>query len=152
MRASIPTRNGTPFAKRDSRDPHLASPLRKSQRLSRSNKAKSDAIEQSLKLERKEAKERDMTNSRADAELAEAMRQSAEEQEALEAQIEPGKNADVLPATEAGVFNNTTAATPRSEPSKEMLSANDDLRRNSNTPFSDVNTTNSSETDNHSSQ
>lgn len=115
----------------------------------RSNKAKSDAIAQRLKLERKEAIERATANSRVDAELAEAMRQSAQEQVTLEPQQEPGQNADALPATETGIFNNTTAATPGSEPTKEMLSANGDFRQNSNTSFSDVNTTNSSE---HNSQ
>ncbi|KAL5346632.1 hypothetical protein ACLOAV_008339 [Pseudogymnoascus australis] len=152
MRASIPTRNGTPLAKRDSREPHLAFPLRKSQRLGTSNKAKSDAIAQMLKPERKQAKERATANSRADVEPAEAMRQSAKKQEALEAQKEPGQNADALPTTEAGIHNNTTAATPRCELSKELLSANDDLRQNSNTPFSDAITNNSSEPDKHSSQ
>ncbi|KAL5344977.1 hypothetical protein ACLOAV_009930 [Pseudogymnoascus australis] len=152
MRASIPTNNGTPLAKRDSREPHLAFPLRKSQRLGTSNKAKSDAIAQMLKLERKQAKERATANSSADVEPAEAMRQNAKEQEALEAQKEPGQNADALPTTEAGIHNNITAATPRCEPSKELLSANDDLRQNSNTPFSDAITNNSSEPDKHSSQ
>ncbi|KFY90766.1 hypothetical protein V500_04962, partial [Pseudogymnoascus sp. VKM F-4518 (FW-2643)] len=94
-------------------------------------------------------KERDALNARtvADAKVAAATTERQEKTKGKENSARKAKS-----TTEAGVLNNTTAATPQSEPSKEMLSANDDLRQNSNTLFSNVNTTNSSETNNHSSQ
>ncbi|OBT60361.1 hypothetical protein VE03_10419 [Pseudogymnoascus sp. 23342-1-I1] len=90
----------------------------------RSDKAASDARAQMVRLARKEAKEareRETLNSRGDADLAEAMRRSTTEQEAL-----------ALAARHA----------------KDLPSAYNNLRQGSGTPIPEANGGNGSESDN----
>ncbi|KAL5344724.1 hypothetical protein ACLOAV_010416 [Pseudogymnoascus australis] len=61
----------------------------------------------------KEARERETINSKGDADLAEAIRQSATEQKAVEASLSPNQNSDASPSTPGDVNNSNSM--PRSD-------------------------------------
>lgn len=117
----------------------------------RSDKATSDAIAQKLKRERKEAKRATM-NSRADSELAEAIRQSAQEHEAKESPGGSLRKTNALSVAEVGVSNHTDAETTESGISKDPQSATEALEKDTDAPPSDVSTTNGLGSDKSNSQ
>ncbi|KFY62200.1 hypothetical protein V496_04684, partial [Pseudogymnoascus sp. VKM F-4515 (FW-2607)] len=109
----------------------------------RSDKAASDARAQMVRLARKEAKEareRETLNSRGDADLAEAMRRSTTEQEALAAQKKSNLNSAAPPAAPG-------AETTWTRNTKDLSSAYNSLRQGSGTPMPEANGGNSSESD-----
>ncbi|OBT65585.1 hypothetical protein VE03_05570 [Pseudogymnoascus sp. 23342-1-I1] len=109
----------------------------------RSDKAASDARAQMVRLARKEAKEareRETLNSRGDADLAEAMRRSTSEQEALGAKKKASQNSAAPPATPG-------AETSWARRSKDLPSSNNSLRQGSGTPMPEANGGNSSESE-----
>ncbi|KAL5346649.1 hypothetical protein ACLOAV_008356 [Pseudogymnoascus australis] len=91
----------------------------------RSDKATSDARAQMVRVAKKEAeeaRERETMNSKGDADMAEAMRRSASEQEALEAQKNYNQNSDALPATPGELT--TALGQGRSRPNSDVGSVN----------------------------
>ncbi|KFY92192.1 hypothetical protein V500_04253, partial [Pseudogymnoascus sp. VKM F-4518 (FW-2643)] len=114
----------------------------------RSDKATSDARAQMVRLARKgakEARERETMNSKGDADMEEAIRRSASEQEALKAQKKLNKNSDAPPATPAGDNNSNEAETSWS---RHLTSAYKHLRPGNSTPASDAGSMNGGESDN----
>ncbi|KAL5349587.1 hypothetical protein ACLOAV_005882 [Pseudogymnoascus australis] len=108
----------------------------------RSTKAMSDAIAQTVRRERKEAKEareRGTMNSKGDADMAEAMRRSTNGQDAREA---PGQNANASPVA-AAASNGTGAEASQNK----HASAYDHLRQDSGTPAFEAGSANGSETE-----
>ncbi|KFY85668.1 hypothetical protein V500_08235 [Pseudogymnoascus sp. VKM F-4518 (FW-2643)] len=117
----------------------------------RSDKATSDARAQMVRLARKEAKEareRETMNSKGDADMEEAMRRSASEQEALKAQKKLNKNSDAPPATPAGDNNSNGGEASWSRHAKDLTSAYKHLRPGNSTPASDAGSVNGGESEN----
>ncbi|KFY09949.1 hypothetical protein V491_07878 [Pseudogymnoascus sp. VKM F-3775] len=112
----------------------------------RSDKAASDARAQRVRLakkEAKEAKERETRNSKGDADMAEAMRRSASEQEKLAAQKKANQNSDASSATSGGVNSKTGTDASRNRHTKEP--AYNNLKRGSSTSMSGEGNTGGSE-------
>ncbi|OBT94282.1 hypothetical protein VE01_07837 [Pseudogymnoascus verrucosus] len=127
----------------------------------RSDKAASDARAQMVRqarIEAKEAKERETLNSKGDADLAEAIRRSTSEQEALEARKKSMLNSNAPPAKPAEVNKSNRAETNKSNEAeaksngagtksngadaswtrhaKDLTAAYSHLRQGNNTPTS----------------
>ncbi|OBT91062.1 hypothetical protein VE02_00032 [Pseudogymnoascus sp. 03VT05] len=116
----------------------------------RSDKAASDARAQMVRQARKdakEAKERETLNSKGDADMAEAIRRSTTEQEALEARKKSNLNANAPPATPAEVKKNTGAETSWSRHTKDLTAAYSHLRQGNGTPISAGSSVNGTESD-----
>ncbi|OAF59045.2 hypothetical protein VC83_04440 [Pseudogymnoascus destructans] len=131
----------------------VVTPLKKAEvkhTAKRSGKAASDARARMVRQARKEvkeAKERETLNSKGDADMAEAIRRSTTEQEALEARKKSNLNSNASPATPAEANKSTGAETSSSRHAKDLTSAYSHLRQANSTPISARSSVTSSESD-----
>ncbi|KFZ16908.1 hypothetical protein V502_04837 [Pseudogymnoascus sp. VKM F-4520 (FW-2644)] len=140
-------------AEKQKRNGEVATPVKAEVKhtAKRSDRATSDARAQMVRLARKEAKEareRETRNSKGDADMEEAMRRSASEQEALKALKKSNQNSNASPATPGGVNNSNGVETTWSRHTKDLTSAYSHLRQGNSTPNSDAGSVNGAECDN----